>query len=154
MTFLISSLLEMTLFSGTTFFNTHMHKLTKHLWVENPTDHIDQSWSSLEEFWNFEDFTALYIKIDIAVPILLYLDQTPAKYLHLSCTFSPCHGACGLSNSLISSHIPVHLLLLTKPSSFCVTNTFQSHSQAVAVWSGKQAKKRTEMDLYVQMFFL
>ena len=62
--------------------------------------------SSLEEFGSFEDFTAFYIKIDNADPMLLYLDQTPAKYLHLSCIFSPCHGACGLSNSLISSHGP------------------------------------------------
>ena len=40
--------------------------------------------------------------------MLLNLDQTPAKYFHLSCIFSPCHGASGLSNSLISSKIQVH----------------------------------------------
>ena len=65
--------------------------------------------------------------------MLLYLDQTPAKDLHLSCIFSPCHGACAMPNSLISSHIQVHTLLLTPPSSFCVTHTFQSISRAVAV---------------------
>ena len=48
---------------------------------------FDPSWSSLEEFGSFEDFTALYIKIDNADPMILYLDQTPAKYLHLSCIF-------------------------------------------------------------------
>ena len=90
----------MIFFVGTTFFNTHMHKLTKHLGVENLTHHNDPSWSSLEEFWSFEDFTAFYIKIDNADPMLLYLDQTPAKYLHLSCIFSPCHGVWGLSKSL------------------------------------------------------
>ena len=50
---------------------------------------FDPSWSSLEEFGSFEDFTAFYIKIDNADPMLLYLDQTPAKYLHLSCNFLP-----------------------------------------------------------------
>ena len=35
-----------------------------------------------------------------------------AKYLHLSCIFSPCHGAWGLSNSLISSHFTSHKTIL------------------------------------------
>ena len=66
---------------------------------------FDPSWSSLDEFGSFEGFAAFYIKIDNADPMLLYLDQTPAKYLHLSCIFSRCHGTCSLSNSL-TSHIP------------------------------------------------
>ena len=95
---------------------------------DSPYRHIDPYWSSLEEFGSFEDFTAFYITIDNADPMLVYLDQTPAKYLHPSCIFS----SCGLSNSLISSHIKVHPLLLTKPSSFCITNIFQSISRAIA----------------------
>ena len=90
---LISSL-RVAILVGTTFFNTHMHKTfmsRKSLTI------FDPSWSSLEEFGSFDDFTAYYIKIDNADPMLLYLDQTPAKYLHLSCTFSPCHGACSCS---------------------------------------------------------
>ena len=84
----------------TTFFNTHMQKT---FMSRNQTHHIDPSWSSLEECGSFEDFTAFYINIDNADPMLLYLDQTPAKYLHLSCIFTTCHGACGLSNSLSHS---------------------------------------------------
>ena len=72
-------------FVGTTFFITHMHKTIRLTIIYDP------SWSSLEEFGSFEDFTAFYIKIDNADPMLLYPDQTPAKYLHLSCIFSPCH---------------------------------------------------------------
>ena len=65
---------------------------------DSPSD-IDPSWSSSEEFGSFEDFTAFYIKIDNADPLLLYPDQTPAKYLHLSCIFSlrvpvMAHAAC------------------------------------------------------------
>ena len=63
---------------------------------DSPSD-IDPFWSNLEEFGSFEDFTAFYIKIGNADSMLLYPDQTPAKYLHLSCIFSPCHGACGFS---------------------------------------------------------
>ena len=79
----------------------------------------------------FEDFTAFFIKIDNADPMLLYLDQTPVKYLHTSCIFSPCHGACGMSNSLISSHFTPH---------------------KTDVWSGQQQiserqKKTIEVDL-------
>ena len=48
---------------------------------------------NLEEFGSYEDFTAFYIKIDNADPMLLYLEQTPAKYLHLSCIFPPCHDS-------------------------------------------------------------
>ena len=55
---------------------------------DSPSD-IDPSWSSLEELGSFEDFTAFYIKIDNADPMLSYPDQTPAKYLHLSCIFLP-----------------------------------------------------------------
>ena len=57
-----------------------IHICTKHLGVENQTHHIDPSLSSLREFGSFEDLTAFYIKIDNADPMLLYLDQTPAKY--------------------------------------------------------------------------
>ena len=107
-----------------------IHICTKHLCVENQTHHIDPSLSSLEEFGSFKDFTAIYINIDNADPMLLYLDQTPAKYLHLSCNFSPSVPVMVLVYCPFSSHIQVHLLHLTKPSSVCVTNTFQSISQA------------------------
>ena len=84
-------------------------------------------------------FTAFFIKIDNADPMLLYLGQTPAKYLHLCCIFS------------LSVQVMVLVHSLLKPSSFCVTNTFQSISQAIAVWSGKQQTgewlKMTKMDL-------
>ena len=79
----MSSLLSVNIFVGTTFFNTHMRKT-----IRSPSD-IDPSWSSLEEFGSFEDFTAFYIKIDNADLMLLYPDQTPAKYVHLSCIFLP-----------------------------------------------------------------
>ena len=62
-------------------FNTHMHNTFR---SKNQTHH-PASRSSLEEFGDFEDYTAFYIKIDNADPMLfLDLDQTPAKYLHLS----------------------------------------------------------------------
>ena len=70
-------------FVGTTF---SIQICTKQ--SDSPSD-IDPSWSSLEEFGSFEDFTAFYIKIDNADRMLLYPDQTPAKYLHLSCIFLP-----------------------------------------------------------------
>ena len=77
----------MSIFFVETTFSIHI--CTKQ--SDSPSD-IDPSWSSLEEFESFEDFTAFYIKIDNADPMLLSLDQTPAKYLHLSCIFSPCHA--------------------------------------------------------------
>ena len=52
-------------FVGTTFFITHMHKTIR------LTIRYDPSCSSLEEFGSFEDFTAFYIKIDNADPMLL-----------------------------------------------------------------------------------
>ena len=94
------------------------------------TIRYDPSWSSLEEFGSFEDFTAFYIKIDNADPMLLYPDQTPAKYLHLSCIFFSLSWRLRLVQ--FSDLLRV-TLLLTKSSSFCVTNTFQSISRAIAV---------------------
>ena len=65
-------------------FNTHMHNTFRRKKSDSPTC-LPASRSSLEEFGDFEDYTAFYIKIDNADPMLLLdLDQTPAKYLHLS----------------------------------------------------------------------
>ena len=65
-------------------FNTHMHNTLRSIKSDSPPC-LPASWSRLEEFWNFEDCTAFYIKIDNADPMLLLdLDQTPAKCLHLS----------------------------------------------------------------------
>ena len=99
------SLLSVDIFCRNYFFQ-YTYICTKQ--TDSPSD-IDPSWSSLEELGSFEDFTAFYIKIDNADPMLLYPDQTPAKYLHLSCIFLPVMAlapSCGLSDSLISSHVP------------------------------------------------
>ena len=65
-------------------FNTHMHNTFRSIKSDSPPC-LPVSWSSLEEFGDFEDCMAFYIKIDNADPMLLLdLDQTPAKYLHLS----------------------------------------------------------------------
>ena len=64
-------------------FNTHMRNTFRSKNHSPPC--LPASRSSLEEFGDFEDNTAFYIKIDNADPMLLLdLDQTPAKYLHLS----------------------------------------------------------------------
>ena len=112
-------------------FNTHMHNTFRSIKSDSPPC-LPASWSSLEEFGNFEDCTAFYIKIDNADPMLLLdLDQTPAKYLHLSRSCSPAFL------DLFQFSIP---FLVTSPSSLCLINTFQSISQAIA---DPLAKKRT-----------
>ena len=68
---------------------------------DSPSD-IDPSWSSLEELGSFEDFTVFYVKIDNADPMLLYPDQTPAKYLHLSCILLPVNSVMALALVRIS----------------------------------------------------
>ena len=95
------------------------------------------SWSSLEEFGNFEDCMAFYIKIDNADPMLLLdLDQTQANYLHLSHSCFPTFLDL-FQFSDLHSNKP---FLVTSPFSLCLTNTFQSISQAIA---DPLAKKRT-----------
>ena len=112
--FFISSLLSVDIFFLSELLFS-LHICTKQ--SDLPSD-MDPSWSSLEEFESFEDFTAFYIKIDKlnADPMLLYPDQTPAKYLHLSCILSPCRQwrlrLVTLSNSLISSHFTPHKTIL------------------------------------------
>ena len=97
---------------------------------------LPASWSSLEEFGNLEDCTAFYIKIDNADPMLLDLDQTPAKYLHLSRSCFPTF----LDQFKFSDLHSNNTFLVTSPSSLCLTNTFQSISLAIA---DLLAKKRT-----------
>ena len=61
--FFISSLLSVDIFCRNYFF--------QYTYAQNNQTHhdIDPSWSSLEEFGSFEDFTAFYIKIDNADPM-------------------------------------------------------------------------------------
>ena len=115
-------------------FNTHMHNTFRSIKSDSPPC-LPASWSSLEEFGNFEDCTAFYIKMDNADPMILYLDQTPAKYLHLSRNCSAFLDLVQFSD--LHSNNP---FLVTSPSSLCLTNTFQSISQAIA---DPLAKKRT-----------
>ena len=129
-----------------------IHICTKHLFVENKTHHIDPSLSSLEEFGSFKDFTAIYINIDNADPMLLYLDQTPAKYLHLSCNFSPSVPVMVLVYCPFSSHIQVHLLHLTKTIlSLCDKHISANFSgYCCLIWQAtdqRMARKTTKMDL-------
>ena len=50
--------------------------LSKHICTKrSDSPYFDPSWSSLEEFGSFEDFTAFYIKLDNTDSMLLYLDQ-------------------------------------------------------------------------------
>ena len=117
-------------------FNTHMHNTFRSIKSDSPPC-LPASWSSLEEFGNFEDCTAFYIKIDNADPMWLFdLDQTPAKYLHLSRSCSPTFLDLFQFSDLHSNNP----FLVTRPSSLCLTNTFQSISQAIA---DPLAKKRT-----------
>ena len=98
---------------------------------------LSASWSSLAEFGNFEDCTAFYIKIDNAeLMLLLHLDQTPAKYLHLSRSCSPTFLDLFQVSDLHSNNP----FLVTSPSSLCLKNIFQSISQAIA---DPLAKKQT-----------
>ena len=109
-------------------FNTHMHNTFRSIKSDSPPC-LPASWSSLEEFGNFEDCTAFYIKIDSADSMLLLdLDQTPAKYLHLSRSCSPTFLDLFQFSDLHSNNP----FLVTSPSSLCLTNTFQSISQAIA----------------------
>ena len=92
-------------------FNTHMHNTFRSIKSDSPPC-LPASWSSLEEFGNFEDCTAFYIKIDNADPMLLLdLDQTPAKYLHLSRSCSPAFldlFQFSISTQIILSSSQVH----------------------------------------------
>ena len=109
-------------------FNTHMHNTFRSIKSDSPPC-LPASWSSLEEFGNFEDCTAFYIKIDSADSMLLLdLDQTPAKYLHLSRGCSPTFLDLFQFSDLHSNNP----FLVTSPSSLCLTNTFQSITQAIA----------------------
>ena len=113
-----------------------MHNTFRSIKSDSPPC-LPASWSSLEEFGNFEDCTAFYIKIDNADPMLLLdLDQTPAKYLHLSGSCSPAFLDLFHFSDLHSNNP----FLVTSPSLLCLTNTFQSISQAIA---DPLAKKRT-----------
>ena len=72
------------------FFNKHMHKtfmIRKSLAIRIHPGLGKRNMGVLKSL-------GILHKIDNADPMLLYLDQTPAKYLHLSCIFSPGHGAC------------------------------------------------------------
>ena len=117
-------------------FNTHMHNTFRSIKSDSPP-WIPASWSSLVEFGNVEDCSAFYIKIDNVDPMLLFdLDQTPAKYLHLSRSCSPSFLDLFQFSDLHSNNP----FLVTSPSSLCLTNTFRSISQAIA---DPLAKKRT-----------
>ena len=130
-----------------------MHNTFRSIKSDSPPC-LPASWSSLEEFGNFEDCTAFYIKIDNADPMLLLdLDQTPAKYLHLSRSCS--HAFLDLFQfSDLHSNNPFHV---TSPSSLCLTNTFQSISQAIADPLEKEtdqrmAKKKNEQNVFQFQF--
>ena len=143
-------------FVGTTFFNTHMHKTftsRKSLTI------FDPSWSSLEEFEFWRFYGILHKNWQCWSDVILPWSDTSQIFTSELYFFSVMAlAACRILWPL-TFLIPVHLLLLKKPSSFCVTNTFQSISRAIAVWSGKQQtskwlKKQLKWISMFKCFFL
>ena len=136
-------------------FSTHMHNTFRSIKSDSPPC-LPASWSSLEEFGNFEDCTAFYIKIDNADPMLLLdLDQTPAKYLHLRRSCSPAFLDLFQFSDLHSNNP----FLVTSPFSLCLTNTFQSISQAIAdplakKWTSKWLKNEQNVFQFPATFHL
>ena len=85
-----------------------MHNTFRSIKSDSPPC-LPASWSSLEEFGDFEDCMAFYIKIDNADPMLLLdLDQTPAKYLHLSRVVDLFQFSISTQTILFSSQVQSH----------------------------------------------
>ena len=116
-------------FVGTTFFITHMHKtirLTIRYWS------ILVKFRGIWEFWRF--YGILHKNWQCWSNVIIPRSDTSQIFTSELYFFSL---SWRLRLAQFSDLLRV-TLLLTKSSSFCVTNTFQSISRAIAVWSGKQ----------------